>query len=170
MYCELEALEGVSMAKRLAGRPPKFSEPSRPVTVTLPERILEKLQLIDKDRGSAITKTVDSLIPEGNLQLPPLEIIKICDGQGLIVIEYSKALSRIPGIQLIEIAPVRYIISVQSGASVDSLELALIDLIDHMPASEASEIPLLVELRKTLKSLRRNQSITKAEILFVPID
>ncbi len=158
------------MTKSPAGRPPKFSEPSRPITVTLPDRILEKLQQIDKDRGLAITKIVDSLLPDGNLQIPQLEIIKICEGQGLIVIGHSKALSRIPGIQLVEISPVRYIISLQSGVSVDSLELAVLDLIDHLPANEVSESALLLELRSTLKAIRRKHGATKAEILFVPID
>jgi hypothetical protein len=158
------------VTKSPAGRPPRFSEPSRPVTVTLPERILLKLQQIDKDRGLAITRTVDSLIPDRNLQSPPLEIIKVCDGQGLIVIGHSKALSRIPGIQLVEISPVRYIISMQSGVSVDSLELAVLDLIDHQPADEIPERAMLLELRKTLKAIRRKRGVTKAEILFVPIE
>ncbi len=158
------------MTKSLVGRPPKFAEPSRPVTVTLPERILDKLQLIDKDRGLAITKTVDSLIPDGKLRPPLLEIVKVCEGQGLIVIGHSKALSRIPGLQLAEISPMRYIISVQSGTSVDSLELAILDLIDHMPASEALEIALLLKLRHTLKTIRRKHAVTKAEILFVSTD
>ena len=158
------------MTKSSAGRPPKFAEPSRPVTVTLPERILDKLQLIDKDRGLAITKTVDSLIPDGKLQTPLLEIVKVCEGQGLIVIGPSKALSLIPGLQLAEISPMRYIISVQSGTSVDSLELAILDLIDHLPASETLEIALLVKLRETLKTIRRKHGVTKAEILFVPTD
>lgn len=158
------------MTKSPAGRPPKFSEPSRPITVTLPERILGKLQQIDKDRGLAITKTVDALVPDGNPQPPPLEIIKVGDGQGLIVVGHSKALSRIPGIQLVEISPVRYIISMQSGVSVDSLELAVLDLIDHLPASEVSESALLLKLRETLKAIRRKHGVIKAEILFVPID
>lgn len=158
------------MTKSLVGRPPKFSEPSKPVTITLPVRILDKLRLIGKDRGLAIAKTVDSLVPDGKLQTPLLEIIKVCEGQGLIVIGYSRALARIPGIQLAEISPMRYLISVKSGTSVDSLELAILDLIDHLPASEVAETALLLKLRETLKTIRRNHGAMKAEILFVPID
>lgn len=156
------------MIKKTAGRPPKFSEPSRPITVTLPERILEKLQQIDSDRGMAITKAVDALVSESSLQRPPLEIIQVGDGQGLIVIDDSKALSQMSGVQLVEISPQRYLISLQPGGSADSFELALIDLIDHLPASQASEAILLQDLREILKRLRRKQGIKKAEILFVP--
>jgi hypothetical protein len=157
------------MAKSPVGRPPKFAEPAKPVTVTLPERILKKLQLINTDRGLAITKLVDSFLPE-DLQHPPLEIVEVCDGQGLIVVSFSEALSRIPGLQLIRISPDRYIISIQSGTAVDSLELALLDLIDHMSVSEITDLVILKKLREMLKKIRRKQGVTKAEILFVAID
>jgi len=157
------------MVKKMVGRPPKFSEPSRPVTVTLPERVLAKLQQVGSDRGIAITQAVDALVSDSDLQRPLVEIVRVCDGQGLIVVGFSKALSRIPGIQLVEISPLRYLISMQSGNSVDTFELGLIDLIDHLPAHEASEIPLLLKLRETLKLIRLKQGVTKAEILFVPI-
>ena len=158
------------MAPKTVGRPPKFSEPSRPVTVTLPERVLEKLQMINSDRGMAITKAVDALVSESGLQQPTLEIVQVCDGQGLIVIGHSKALSQMPGVQLVEISPVRYLVSLQPGCSADSFELALIDLIDHLPASQASEANLLQKLREILKGIRRKQGMRKAEILFVPTD
>lgn len=158
------------MVKKTAGRPPKFSEPSRPVTVTLPDRVLEKLQLIDSDRGVAIAKLVDTLVSESSPQRLPLEIVRVCDGQGLIVIGYSKALSQMPGVQLVEISPQRYLISMRPGVSADSFELALIDLIDHLPANQASESILLQDLREILKRIRRKQGVKKAEILFVPTD
>lgn len=158
------------MTKKMAGRPPKFSEPSRPVTVTLPERVLAKLQLVDRDRGLAITKAVDALVPDGNLQRPPLEIVQVSGDQGLIVIGSSTALSRISGVQLVEISPLRFLISLQSGISVDSFELGLIDLIEHLPAEEASESAMLLSLRKILKRIRRKQGVTKAEILLVPTE
>ena len=41
------------------GRPAKFDEPSRPVTITLPDRILDRLKEIDADRALAIVKAVE---------------------------------------------------------------------------------------------------------------
>lgn len=158
------------MGKRTAGRPSKFAEPSRPVTVTLPERVLNKLHQLNSDRGLAITKAVDTLVPDPSQQRPPLEIVPICDGQGMIVIGYSKVLSQMPGVQLVEISPLRYLISMQPGGSVDSFELALIDIIDHLTPDAASEASLLQDLRKVLMSIRRKQGMKKAEILLVPID
>lgn len=158
------------MGKRTAGRPSKFSEPSRPVTVTLPERVLNKLQRLNSDRGLAIAKAVDTLVPESGQQQPPLEIVPISDGQGMIIIGYSKVLSQVSGVQLVEISPSRYLISMQPGGSVDSFELALMDLIDHLPPGEVAEAALLQALREVLMNMRRRQGVTKAEILLVPID
>lgn len=156
------------MIKKMVGRPPKFSEPSRPVTVTLPERVLEKLQLIDRDRGAAITQAVEALVADSDLHRPLVEIVQVCAGQGLIIVSSSKMLSSMPGVQLVEISPQRFLISLQPGSSVDTFELGLVDLIDHLPAHEASEIPLLLKLRETLKLIRLKQGLTKAEILLVP--
>lgn len=155
------------MLKKMPGRPPKFAEPSRPVTVTLPERVLKKLQMINNDRGLAITKATDNLVPDSKLQRPPLEIVPISDGQGLIVIGFSNVLAQMPGIQLVEISPLRYIISMQQGSSVDSFELALTDSLDCLPAGETPETALLRELRDILTKIRRKQGMMKAEILLV---
>ena len=43
------------------GRPAKFDEPSRPVTMTLPDRILDRLAEIGDDRAKAVVKAVEVL-------------------------------------------------------------------------------------------------------------
>ena len=50
-----------SVKAKRTGRPAKFAEPSRPVTVTLPERILDLLAAVDSDRAQAIVKTVEAI-------------------------------------------------------------------------------------------------------------
>ena len=47
------------------GRPAKFDEPSRPVTITLPDRILERLEEIDGDRAKAVVKAVEAVLAGG---------------------------------------------------------------------------------------------------------
>jgi len=158
------------MPKNQVGRPPKYSEPSKPVTVTLPERILHKLCWVDKDRGRAITKAVDMIYPDQSRARPAIEVIDMGDGLGLIVVGQSKVLSRIPGLKLIEIFPMRYIISIKAGTSVDTVELSIMDLVEHLPDNESEEIRLLQSLRRTLKRVRHNEGVTKAEILFVAME
>ena len=47
------------------GRPAKFDEPSRPVTLTLPDRILERIKEIDGDRAKGIVKAVETVLAGG---------------------------------------------------------------------------------------------------------
>jgi hypothetical protein len=155
------------MTKKGPGRPPKFPEPSRPITVTLPERILRKLQMIDNDRGAAISKAADHFIPDTESQANLLEIVPINDSNGLIVISYSQILGQLPHVQLIEVSPQRYIISMKPGTSVDSFELALKDIIENEPIKATTELQLLQNLCKILTKIRREQGMQKAEILLV---
>ena len=56
------------------GRPPKFKEPSGPVTVTLPKRTLDQLRSIDDDRAIAIVKAVDAAVGSGRGHALQIEV------------------------------------------------------------------------------------------------
>jgi hypothetical protein len=163
MWC----LEMTSKQKKVTGRPPKFQEERRPITVTLPERTLKKLTAIAEDRARAIVQAVDSIVPDETATRDPVDLIEVYPGQALIVVGPSKMLKKIPWLQLVEIAPSRYLLSVPSGTPIESLELALIDLLDHLPVSDSYERRLLSTIREKLNTVRREQRISKAEILFV---
>lgn len=149
------------------GRPRKYDEPSRPITLTLPDRTLKLLESIDADRGKAIVKAVDRCAGPAGGKKPSVEIVRVNPASGLIVVGPSKALRRIPWLSLVEIAPSRYLLSVPSGTAVDSLEIALVDLLDDLPSQDAHEAELLQSLLDQIRSLRRSQRVTKGELLFV---
>lgn len=151
-----------------AGRPPKFDEPSSPITVTLPLRILRQLEELDSDRGKAIVKCVEA-IAEAVLGAKRVEVVKISEGAGLIVIGPCRSLAKIPWLRLIEIAPTRFVISIPTGTDVASLEVVIMDLLENLPADESYEKDLLEELRRLLSHHRRQQEVTKGEILFIDI-
>jgi hypothetical protein len=152
-----------------AGRPPKFAEPSSPVTLTLPHRILRQLEMLDGDRGKAIVKCVEALTATALTEGKRVEIVKISDNSGLIVIGPCKSLAEIDWLRLVEIAPARFLLSLPSGTDVSSLEVAIMDVIEHLPAGESSERKLLEELRSLIAHHRRLKEVTKGEILFVEI-
>lgn len=151
-----------------AGRPPKYDEPCSPVTVTLPLRILHQLEELDRDRGKAIVKCVEA-IAGSILGEKKVEVVKISEGTGLIVIGPCRSLAKIPWLRLIEIAPTRFMISIPTGTEVASLEVAIMDLLENLPANEMYEKLLMEELRRLLSHHRRQQEVTKGEILFVGI-
>lgn len=159
-----------SKVKNLGGRPAKFSEPSRPITITLPERILSLLVTVNPDRAKAITSVVDSLLSSGEKNKKLFEVRKVSNEKAIILVGHSNYLSRIPWLRLIEVGPARNIISIKSGTSIESMEVAVQDLLDEVPVSELHEREILEALIKNIRSSRRSKKSVKEEILFVEFD
>ena len=74
------------MKKPAGGRPPKFREARRPVTVTLPERVLKTLEAVNPDRALAIVKCVDAVAGKGEHAAKPVELVEVLPGKALIVV------------------------------------------------------------------------------------
>lgn len=157
-------------AKRttLRGRPPKFKEPRRPITVTLPVRTLELLSRLHHDRAKALASAVDSACGQTRIK-PPVEVVAASDGLGVIIVGPSKALLRVPSLTLVEVSPDRYLLALPLGSSTDTLEVGLIDVLEDLNPAEESERPLLEELRSQIARLRRSRRVQRAEILFVQL-
>jgi hypothetical protein len=155
--------------RRSSGRPPKFEEARRPVTVTLPERTLNQLGLIHADRAQAIVKAATAAFEFKSGKRPLVEIVEAYPGQALIIVGPSRTLKKIDFLRLVEIVPLRFLLVLSSGTAVDTLELAVGDLLEHLAPEDAYERELLSELNKVLRHRRREKGITKAEILLISI-
>jgi hypothetical protein len=154
--------------KKGGGRPPKFREPRQPVTMTLPQRILNQLAEIDPDRACAVVKVTEAVMGSGQAQFKPVELIEMAPGQSLIVVGPSKTLKKIPWLKLIEIARARYLLTVPSGMSIEALEVALRDQIPNPELQKNErENAILQELLNVIGHQRRSQRLSKAEILIV---
>lgn len=152
-----------------AGRPRKFDEPSGPVTVTLPARILQQLKKIDSDRGKAIVKCVEGITATSLSNTKSVEIVRISENTGLIVIRRCRCLENIPWLRLVEIAPNRFLLSITPGTNITSLEVAIMDMIEHEAADDDNDKLLLEELRRCIAHHRRKDEVTKGEILFIDL-
>jgi hypothetical protein len=150
------------------GRPPKFHEPRHPITMTLPERILEQLAEIDPDRSCAVVKVTEAVVGAGKERFKPVELVEMAPGKSLIVVGPSKVLRKIPGLKIIEIARTRYLLTIPSGTSIEALEVALGDL-SYNPELQKNEHEnaVLHELLNLIGDQRRAQRLSKAEILIV---
>lgn len=151
---------------RSSGRPPKFNEPRRPITVTLPDRILRQLDALDSDRAQAIVKVTEAVVGRDQSNPKNVELVEVAPGKALLIVGPCASLRRIEWLQLVETAPGRNMLIIPSGTGVDSLEVAILDLLEHALPIDADERSLLVELRNQLGSLRREQRISKGEIIF----
>lgn len=153
--------------RRGGGRPPKFDEPRRPVTVTLPIRTLDKLASIDPDRAAAIVKLADAAVPQAEAAVPLVDVVGVAPGIAVLLVAPSRHLRSLPLLQLVEIGPERHLLAVPSGTAVETLEVSLADLLDRLEGGEERERAILEQLLDRLRELRRSRSVSKAEILFV---
>lgn len=160
-------MKRASSERSPGGRPPKFKEPSGPVTVTLPDRTLAQLRSLDDDRARAIVKAVDAVVGSGADGSPHAEVIEMAPGIGVVVIPPNRSLRTIPWLKLIEVAPARYLLTIVPGTPIEKVEIALLDLIEDARSSAPDEVPMLKTLRGKIGQLRRGEKISMAEILFV---
>jgi hypothetical protein len=148
------------------GRPPKFHQRGRPVTVTLPDTTLARLAAIDPDRSRAIVKATEAAVPaEPSPEILP-DLIEVAPGIRVIMVGPSRSLRQIEWLRLLEVAPSRYLLIIPTGTAVDSLELALIDLLDTV-GDVPWETAVLQRLRGLIADLRRASRVSKAELLLV---
>lgn len=156
-----------SSGKHPGGRPPKFAEPRRPITVTLPVRILNALERIDPDRAKAIARVTEAVIGSNPNHFKPLELVEVLPGRAVILMGPCAPLRQIKRLHLVEVSPARYLLTIPSGTPLESLEVALLDLMESPAEMTAPERTMLHELRLLLSSRRRGHQLTKGEMLFV---
>jgi hypothetical protein len=155
--------------KSAGGRPPKFSGPSRPVTLTLPESTLEGLKQIHADRGQAIVKLTEAALRGGAASRSHVEIVTMADNTGLLVVGPSEVLRRIPFLHLVEVAPARFVMAMDPGNDFRMLELALRDALEEVPENNLREREVVGQLLEQISVLRKSARVRMAEILFVEL-
>lgn len=158
-----------SVKNRTAGgRPPKFTESSRPVTVTLPDRVLELMEKMDSDRAKAIVKCVEAAAVLAQRR-PAVDLIEVFPGKALIVIGHCRSIESIDWLRRVELAPGRFLLVLPPGMPPERLEVELGDVIADLSQNRESERPLLEALQKLMIQQRREQRVSKAELLVVDI-
>ena len=148
------------------GRRPKFNEPRKPITVTLPERTLAQLRAIDADRARAIVKLADyrAAVPTAT---PTVDVVKAAPGLGIIVVGPLRSLQRIEFLRMAEVVPGHFLLTIPCGTPSGSLEMEIVDLLDELPPEDEDERPLLQKLRGILNAQRRKKTVSKREILLI---
>jgi hypothetical protein len=159
-----------SASRNKGGRPAKFGEPSRPITVTLPLRILDALASLDADRAKAIVKSVEftlSTSPTDPLDPTPILELPIDDDEALLAVADNRLLRRIPWLSLIEVAPGRHLISLKAGTPLEKLEVTLGDFLDAPGDATPAEINFIARLLERLRTPRRNRALRHEAILII---
>ena len=162
-------MTATKIGKAAGGRPPKFKEIRRPITVTLPERILESLERVNPDRALALVKCIEASLGTETGEEKPVELIEVLPGKALIVVNSNRSLSQIEWLRMVEIAPARYLLVLPPGMPIERLEVEMRDLIESPESKNSGERNLLEQLHKILTQHRRQKGISKAELLLVDV-
>jgi len=165
----VESESVVSQYNPRGGRPRKFNEPSKAVTLTLPERILGILDRIGPDRACAISRLSEATL-DGSHDRPFVELVHIDSRSALIVVSLLQSLKKITWLRLVEIAPGRFLLAIPSGTPPEKLEVALRDLMDDLCDDKHGEKSAIGKLTRQISHLRRHGGMSKSEIIFVDLD
>lgn len=137
------------------GRPRKFTAPARPVTFTLPERVLDALGTLDPDLGRAIVRLAQPLLAEG--RHPPAELATF-GRHSVIVVNPSPTLEKRTGVELIHLPDGRALISFDRSKTIPGLELLIADALED-PALPKEDRDVFEAVAGILKSARRSDNV-----------
>ena len=148
----------IAKFRRGRGRPHKFGRPSRAVTLTLPEDVINALERVDDDLARAVVRVSQPLVSSPTLP-PGAELSNYCQS-AVIVVRPVAALNRLPGVMLVPMADGRALISLHDSMNVHEFELQLRDLLAEDTGLSRESRSTLQEIGKILKAARRTHGVT----------
>ena len=137
------------------GRPRKFEVPSRAVTLTLPEHVIEALGAVDADLSRAIVRlTQPEIAKRPHL---PAELATF-GTRAVIVVNPTRTLEQHTGVHLIPLPDGRALISFDAPLTIADLELMIEDAIDDHRLSPSDQA-VFKGITDLLRSARRSKTV-----------
>ena len=144
----------LSVAPR-RGRPRKFAGPSRSVTLTLPEDIIEALSALDLDLSRAVVRMTQPRM--ATRPHPPAELAPF-GRRAVIVVNPTRTLADRTGVLLIPLSDGRALIAFDERLTPAQLELKIQDELDRKRLA-AADVRVFESILQLLKDARRSTSI-----------
>jgi hypothetical protein len=140
--------------------------PSRAVTLTLPDHVIDALGGLDADLSRAIVRLVQ---PElARRSHPPAELATY-GRSAVIVVNPSRTLEQRAGISLVPLPDGRALISFDQSMTIPALELRLSDLVAERRLSPADQA-ICESLGDILRTARRSGTVALQERHIVVIE
>jgi hypothetical protein len=153
--------------RRGPGRPKKFNRPSRVVSLTLPDDVIDRLERLDVDLGSAIVHLMERRSrPAAAATAPQVATYGM---RAVIVVPHARALGKLAGVELIPIGSNRALIALDSAHRIPQFELAVRDLLDRGSLS-ASDRRTLHAITDILRDARLSGKVTVAERTIIVLE
>jgi hypothetical protein len=137
------------------GRPRKFHQPSRSLSLTLPTDVIAALQTVDPDLSRAIVRVVQTSAPGSFRAAPELNTY---GSRAVISVPSARILETQIGVELVPMAEGRALVSFDEGLSIADLELRIGDVLDD-PAVVGEDRATFEALGEMLRHARRNDTI-----------
>ena len=152
-------------AKR--GRPLKFGRPTRPLSISLPDDVIEWLESLDPDPAWAIVSLFEKARTRHVPGAPrvPAELVQLPGKRALILVA-PDVFDGLQGVSVIRLSDGRGFLALQAGKGYADLELAVVDQIDA-PGVSPERRRTLTEIRKTLRDWRQSGLVFESRSILV---
>jgi hypothetical protein len=149
----MSSIDGAIAPRR--GRPRKFARPSRAVTLTLPDEVIDALTAVDPDLSRAVVRVAQ---PEMAKRPHPPAELALFGRRAVIVVNPTRTLEQRTGIVLIPLSDGRALISFEEPMSVAQLELRLQDAMDD-PRLPRADAQIFEQIGRLLRDARRANGV-----------
>ncbi|MGV3516477.1 hypothetical protein [Luteitalea sp.] len=147
------ALSGV--LRRPRGRPKKFDEPTRVVSMTLPESAIDRLSQTDRDLGRAVVRMIDRKL---STRAAPAAKLVVFGNHAVISVIPTPTLERRVGVQLVPLPDGRALLSFETPKTIADLELSITDALDDPTLSRDDRV-VFDAIRSILREARQASDV-----------
>lgn len=149
-------ISALRVRRRARGRPRKFDVPTRAVTLTLPESVIDRLTSVNTDLSVAVAELTSSRAPAK--ARPPVDL-QVFGRRAVITVVPTKSLERRAGVELVPYSNGRALISFDRPHTIAELELILNDALED-PALVAADRRVFESIVAILHDARRSTRIS----------
>ena len=142
--------------KRGRGRPRKFAGPSRAVTLTLPETVIQRLSNLHEDLSRAVVALTHRQTP--SVGKKPAELL-VFGRRAVITIRPTASLEKRAGVQLVPLPDGRALISFERPKSLADLELTISDALED-PTLSGEDRKVYEGINAILKDARQSKTVS----------
>ena len=155
-----------TVLRRRRGRPRKFAAPSRAVTLTLPESVIESLSAINRDLSRAIVSLASRRGEKNGRAAADLSVF---GRRAVITIQPSNSLERRAGIELVPLPDGRALIAFDPPKTIADLELVVFDALDD-PNLSPGDRRIFEGIGSILRDARRANDVTLLQRSIIVIE
>jgi hypothetical protein len=148
------------------GRPRKFLGPSRAVTLTLPEHVIDALESVDHDLSRAVVRLAQ---PElAKRPHAPAELA-VFGRRAVIVVNPTRTIEQRTGVFLVPLSDGRALIAFDENMTPARLELKVQDELDGRELPE-EDIQIFQQVRDLLREARRSKKVVLQQRSIIVLD